>query len=367
MSMNKSIFIITMGPMGSGKGYILNSLLDIVRTYNPTITTMDVFKYSRIDDYIEMDEEFIEKSLDIVIDRILKDDKLTRDIQRLDDIKDCYDEIVDYQNKVDGFTIIPKIDEIAQELESIYNSYRLKYDIINYRNLIQMIRNRDNIVFETTGTNRFDWLFTSTPLSNLEVLGDYTIIVVYPYVKDDMIIARALNRFTTRVSDLINICNVTKNTTKENEEYINYVIAASNGNKIGHKKIEVPRLPVLFDGITPLSKSISTIQNNISQYIVDCMSTVDTKVSLIILFDNNRNVPIISIDMNCGEPIKFTKYCSSLEDFKRNYNLHLSKSLLLALDNIQSKCDMEGGDKKSNYRKYLRYKNIYLNKKKQII
>lgn len=146
------------------------------------------------------------------------------------------------------------------------------------------LKNRENIVFETTGYNNFDWLFKYTFLSDPQVRNDYKIVIVYPYVEKNIILVRALFRFYTRIKDLILYANFNDNDLNINELTNNI----KNSNKINGKILRVPRLPILFDGPFSLNESVNVIQKTLADYIINCDN--------IIMYNNLEESPQLLFD-----------------------------------------------------------------------
>lgn len=359
----KSLFLITIGAAGSGKGYVMPSLMKFINEQYQNVRDTNKLKYARIDDYIEIDKTFVEESLNHVIKSILPDQELVNYVKSLNNMNVSMDEINNYLNTSQLTTNLAKLENLSSEFTKIYFSARKNYDAINDRNLNLWISKRKNIVFETTGQSNFDWIFSNTALNDPNVLKDYIVILIYPYVNKELILARALNRFISRVNDVINLGGFTSGTTNQEPKYNIYVNNITHGNLMNNKKVEAPRLPTLITGQYSLLNSIPVIQNNIADYINKCMQTQDSLVTTILLYDNMTQTPILSVNLNCQKSVKFTGECNNLNVFEKKYGQVLTAKLLSAINNINSVCNnnmniMQGGND-LYYNKYLKYKNKY--------
>jgi len=369
--MAKSLFLITIGAAGSGKGFIMQNLMNFIASQYSDVKDTTNLNYARIDDYIELDENFIKESLNIVIKGILPDQDLTNYVKTLKNMNNTSNEINNYLTTNQLSNNLSKLENLADSFSKIYFQTRKKYDKINDLNLNKWINARENIVFETTGQSKFDWIFEHTPLNDPDVLKDYIVIVVYPYVSKDIILSRALNRFIVRVNDAIDLGNIMETTTPENQNFIQYVNNIKHGNKINNIKPEAPRLPKLITGEYPLLNSIPAIQDNIADYIINCAQTQDNVITSIILYDNMTYTPIISVNLGCKKVIKFTEECTNTASFQKKYSTSLTPKLLNAINLINTLCNEQhnntnillGGNEDMYYRKYMKYKNKY-NKKR---
>lgn len=350
MSNNKSLFLITFGPAGSGKGYIMPNLLTHIANVHPNIKNIGELKYARIDDFVEVDRMYVENSLALVPTNILSDPSFTSYLQDLVDIKASETEInrnlsnIATQQFSGNFR---KLETLADKYYETYTTSRKTYDKTLDDNLIMWLKSRNNIVFETTGQSNFNWLFSFTPLKNEQVLNDYIIILVYPYVASETILARALNRFIVRVDDSIKLGKFTKDTTSHTPEFTRYVENVEYGNRIGNKKVEPPRLPKLLTGEYSLYKSITAIQNTIANYIGECLDTNTSKIDTIMLYDNTKTSPILTVGIKCREMTKLSEQCNDLTSLYEQYGKTFTAQLLEAIENVVRQCP---GQKGSSYK-----------------
>lgn len=356
--MTHSLFIITFGPAGSGKGYIMDALEKYLKNDNDIKMPLD-YKYARIDDFIEVDKEYVKNSIDETIN-IFSDEHLTNYIDNMGDINNCITEI-------DNFLTNNKMSQELELLENkslnyvkIYMDTRRKYNGTVDANINLWLSNREHIIFETTGQNNFDWLYEYTLLSNKDVKNDYKILLIYPYVETKIILARALNRFTTRVNMAKNVGKINSITDTQDENYIQYINNIVTKTKINNILPESPRLPTLVSGNYSIFYSINNIQNNIANYLNQCEN--DDKVNIILLYDNMQQEPILSVELKCKK-IHFANSCLLLPEFNKKYGNHLTTNLKDAIIYIINHCNQNDSNQNggnNNYRKYLKYKQKYL-------
>jgi len=356
----KSYFVITIGPAGSGKGYIIEKLVNYINTNMENERVIDIksFEYGRIDDYIEMDIDYIKASMTTTIEKILKNNDLYNYVQHINDIESCINEFNKNDNILQSYNnneLLKQLDNLSQDYANNYFNIRKKYNAINDANINVWLHDRRNIVFETTGSFNFDWMFTDENflLSNGEVRKDYNIIVVYPYVDTYIILGRALGRFVKRVNDMLNN-GIDMNTIDNDEIFVNY----ANKIKMGNTKIkfEAPRLPALVKGNYSILSSINAIQKNIAEYINKCNNNVNNNINRLLIYDNQTSDPILSMNLQCINVNLFSN-CNILENFNKKYKHKLSIELVNAINNIylQHCNNLHGGF----YEKYLKYKKKY--------
>lgn len=308
--MKKSLFVIVIGPSGSGKGYLMNTIIELLLSHNSNILhDAHNYKHVRIDDYVEKDKNYNDESLKIIQEQVLQNKELLEYLKELNTngITIINEYLVDKPSKN-----LIELDKVALELSNLYFKIREKYDSICDIDLNTLLSERQNIVFETTGQTKFDWLFENTLLSNNNVLNDYMIIMIYPYVTKEVVLIRAIQRFLVGLNSIIN------------ENSINASL----------------RLPVLVTGDKCLLKTIETIQNNIAEYINLCSSRgIDNKINTILLYDNMLKTPILSINLKCNDTLCFSNNnCQELYKFWKDYHNVLSKNLVNSVLNLSKFC-----------------------------
>lgn len=195
------------------------------------------------------------------------------------------------------------------------------------------LKKRENIIFETTGSNKYDWLFEKINKYFLsQIRKDYIIIVIYPYVYNNIILSCALKRFIKRVV-LMKENGLNINSTNK---YIDKYSKKIFSNEL----FLPPRLPILSYHKFSLKNSINSIQNNISYYLNKCKDT--TLLSDLIIIYDNTNTPNIILEFFCKKTID-KNYCSEFIKFiskvyKKKINNNLIKSIIdIALKNCSEK------------------------------
>lgn len=216
------------------------------------------YKHVRIDDYVENDSNYVDASMKIINERILQNADLSKYFNDLKDIDACTLEITKCLNCNQCENLI-NLDKVAIELSSLYFNVRKQYDAVCDNDLNNMLLKRQNIIFETTGINKFDWLFENTQLCDSSVLNDYVVIMIYPYVSKEIILTRTLHRFLS-------------------------------GSL---------RLPPLITGEKCLINSIEVIQDNVARYVDLCNNGGNSKVNVIMLYDNMLKMPMLTMDLCC--------------------------------------------------------------------
>lgn len=337
----KSLFLIIAGPTGSGKGYVQ----EYTQSYLAgTYDSSKKLNYALIDDYIETDPVYVYTSLNITKDIIDNNNELVMYISKLADIDNCMSEIkknigIDCQSN-NNFR---KLESTSTLYSSNYFNARRKYDKILNADIKIWLENRENIIFETTGAFNFDWLFTDEFISK-DIRDDYKICLIYPYVNDEIILSRALHRYALYFNDYI------KNI--DNDTYANNII---NGDNINGRIYKAPRYVRLTCDNYSLVNIIEKIQYNIAYYIDKCYVGGYHDLDMVIVYNNKKNVPIISLHTKCinGTNIK----CASLSEI---LDLNMGKKLKTVLTNIKLECSQEKQDDLFYYNKYLKYKQKYL-------
>jgi len=308
--MSKSLFIIVIGPPGSGKGYLMNTLVKILLLHNKHVLRDDHnYKHARIDDYVEKDADYNIESLKIIKEKVLQNEELLKYLEELNK-NDCSS--INYSELNNSFV---ELDKVAVELSNLYFKIREKYNNVCDNDLNVWLSERQNIVFETTGQYKFDWLFENTELSDVNVLNDYTVVMIYPFVTKDIVLTRVIKRFLTGLNNVVN-----------NSELNNSSL----------------RLPILVTGDHCLLKMIETIQNNIAEYISLCSSHCSrNKINTILFYDNMLKTPILSINLECSDSICFSDNCRGLYKFWNNYHNVLSKNLVDSVINLSKFCSIK--------------------------
>jgi hypothetical protein len=291
-------FIITFGPAGSGKGHIIeNEIEDVlnclyqqeINLSNPKQTYMAL-----VDNLIENDETYRRESYKIFINSYYykkgqkprtKTGKITKNFQNL-----------------------------SENLSKLYFNIRKKYDKINDNAITKALKNKKNIILETTGQNQLDWiwswLFKDYKLNEIPI-----ITIVYPWKTRKGIIDGIITRFETQVNEI--------------EKYIE---KNSKENFFQNKKIKPIRLP----NLAQLRDNIPIIEQNFAKIIGQNMS----KIENILIYDNNYELNKNSIFLFgpklTGQRIRTKPECKlvnsqqKLSEFFTNYpSMHKDLSLMI--------------------------------------
>jgi len=350
--MKKSLFIITFGPAGSGKGYIEEYYKNEIYNKYKNILRHDNFNpyYALIDDYIEKDYDYNYKSIEYCRNNIEKirqtfmSDNNNNNINLAENIiKGNHSEKIDLAN------------EIGDDLGKIYFDVKKKYNATNDNMININLAKRNDIVYETTGNNKFDWIFEETHLKYDYVRNSYIIIIVYPFVRISKILERACSRFIKRV-DKIDYNNISDNDSLSSFVQQNFLL----------EDFLPPRLPKL-SGDNSLYGSIKNIQDNISDYMIKC-ATGTSNVNEIMLYDNN-NQPVLSIYNKCDSGEYVINKCANIKSFLENNKGNIYPNLQNTINKIcvENKIyseNMNGGNR-MYYNKYMKYKSKYISLKRK--
>jgi shikimate kinase len=142
----KKYLIILIGSSGSGKNFIINHIIDLLK--------IKEYSFISVDQYIENDSNFKKES------------------------------------------ILSKPN--TQEYDNLYFKYRKLYDDICDQSIIQNLSNHQNIIFETTGVNCFDWIFDFNEFKLNK--NNYSVFLIFPFSDLDTVIKRIENRFLNKES-----------------------------------------------------------------------------------------------------------------------------------------------------------------------
>lgn len=341
----KSVFMITIGPAGSGKSNIIGELKDYINKHYNDINP-GIYESGSIDDYVEHDRTYIREIINLIVTDIFLDDKMNgkmdgkingkmKDYIITNSQKQNSDiEIENYINNQESG--IDLLNDITQKMTNLYMIVRRKYDNENNTNLKKWINERKNIIFETTGQTNLDWLFEGEFFTK-DTIDDYLIIMAYPYVEKKEILSRALNRFAERVKFFYD--NYYHNRVFDIEEYIRDVMS---NKMVNNKRVEPPRLPFIFYGNNPLTEAVDAIQRNIIGILKKCIKVYDTKtlknntkirVDKFLAYDVNHRDVKLMIDIDCNNATIDKSYCqdpSKIYD-KKNGD-HFIQNLLLGID-----------------------------------
>jgi hypothetical protein len=337
--MSKSLFIVAVGPAGSGKGYILEkALVDIKK--NIVYNEKKNFNYGLVDNYVEIDLEFIKKGFAIIDNDESVDKKY---LKSLVNMQECNEEINKFTTNTQDSQLLT-LENLGKQYSNLYFDHRSNgNDVLNF-NIKMWLQNRENIVLETTGQNNFEWIFKYSFLSDPLVRNDYIIVVVYPYVNENIILARALNRFAIRTTDYLEYSALNMD---------HYITAVQHRNLVDGKICNAIRFPVLINGDNSLKNTIPQIHNTLAYYINKCSSTDNNveSVDYVLIYDNNSK-PDLIINMRCtNENIALSASVQSrIQIFSDNYKNYLNQTLKDAISNLQKSDEIiQGGSYKKKY------------------
>jgi hypothetical protein len=301
----KPVFIIMMGPPGSGKSFLIEP---VIRYLNNELKTniVDIIE-AKIDDLVQGDERFIRETSELIRKRW--------SIENIREIQSDPTKITEAIISNNQTPITTQLEQTSKLLSEIYFNVREYYNDKNDENIRKHLDQKDNIIFETTGSNKFDWLYQKFLVG--EIRSNYNVILVYPYVSRADVIKHALNRFTIQA---------------------NKVLTGPN------TWVRLPELRSLY-------MSIDDIQQNFIQLLKRCRSDKNL-LDYVILYDNRPRYPeepkIVLVNlckqeniMECSDIINFIK---TIEGDKLSY------------DKLKSIECMKGG----YYYDYRRYKSKYL-------
>jgi energy-coupling factor transporter ATP-binding protein EcfA2 len=295
----KPIFLIVLGPTGSGKTKLVSHVIDYLNEKYRDTKDIITFKKILIDDIIE-NNKIYKCIVNLIIRKLIEKDEL--DLNTILEINEHIKNIKQDKNlryymdnynlniDMDLFTInqdkiIKILNHPSQILIDLFNSaYFLirKYDFcrddesksiicdeLNDKNLKESLSNSDNIIFETQGIYSIDWLFNIFFTSELQ--DKYNIIYAYSDVKYDKLKQRNKNR--------------------AGEQYLSY---------IKNMNLETTlRLPELKDNI--FCDNTNIIKNNLIKLLEDTKNN-----RRILIFDNNEDM-VIKFD-NINEITKQYNY-----------------------------------------------------------
>ena len=190
--MSKPYIIITLGPPGSGKSTLINETISYLNFDSDYVKIL-------VDDLVENNKLFKEKISSIISD-ILKKCKKKR-VHCLDEeCKECNTSSYYEEHS----------DELLKKFSDAYLSVRkapncvddsnLNCDEYNDEKLTKAIKEKKNIIFETTGLNP-NWLL-SEPFINEN--SDYTVIFAYSLVNFDKLIERNKQRALKSIKEFQN-------------------------------------------------------------------------------------------------------------------------------------------------------------------
>lgn len=274
-------FIICIGPPGSGKGYVEENLISF---FGSDLASR--LKSARIDDYVEKDLDYVKQSYSLI-----------KQLEKNTTINELVEEIS--KNGINNNLAQSLYNILSQTncFELLYTKIRNKYNETLDKDINIWLNQRENIIFETTGVNSFDWLFKYTLLSSPDVRKDYTVYLVYPYASIDNIIKRIINRF---IDSLINKSS--------------------------------PRLPSLDNVL----ESVPIIQNNISSYLSRCASAQQQNVDKFLLLDNTSSEVIINFNLDCYKSEKSIVDCKAFTSFFYKNSNKITSKLKSEIEHIIS-------------------------------
>lgn len=311
MNSNNSAFIIMMGPPGSGKGFLMEY---IIRYLNKELNiNIDDAKKTIIDDLIEQDDDFIIKTSEFI--------KKYWSIDEINNLKsnilDTIDSIV--HNKPNE--LLNKLEKTSDELSKIYFETRKKYDNQNDNNIKKHLSMKNNIIFETTGQNNFDWLYDK--FITKEIRRNYSITLVYPYVNRPDILIQAINRFIVQSNKILTGTDTW---------------------------VRLPNIKLLYN-------SIDIIQQNFVSLLKSCQHDKNL-LDYTLLYDNRSrypNEPKLVLVNICNH--HNTEKCDNISEFIKA--IEIDKS---SYDKLKSITCLKGGNGYHNvyYSDYAKYKSKYL-------
>jgi GTPase SAR1 family protein len=187
--------IVTLGPTGSGKTSMINSVISYL--------TLDT-NYNKflVDDLVENNHTYKEKVFSIT-ENIMRQCKSERKFCLDDKCENC---------DTSNYYLNPT-QELLQEFGKAYIDVRkgpncvkeseLNCDLFNDTQLREAIKNNKNIVFETTGINIPNWLLSSPPDDPIAqfINSKYKVIFAYSLVYFNELIQRNKNRLLKSLAD----------------------------------------------------------------------------------------------------------------------------------------------------------------------
>lgn len=334
----KSVFIITYGPAGSGKGFIEDTFIKKINHHlgdKINLVSSDQLHRMQIDTYVENDRNFAYPSINHVNSMFTISELCNINIDN------AINNIINGDEKKEI-----KLNQASNELTSLYFKIRDMYNNKNDDELKKALKDGKNIIYETTGVVPIDWLFTEPDFLTFEILQKYYVVIVYPFVDSKKIIFRAVKRFIKRSISIL-----------ENKDIIPYM-----ENKIRKLEMESVRLPILF-GENSLSNMMVKSYKNLEKYINICIEQ-KTNYNLLLFYDNdeereeNEEVPLFLFS-ECGDKTYNKSICDELERFMIKKSNMINFQLMLALQKYcktickkECKTSMDGGYKRKMYENY---------------
>lgn len=250
---------------------------------------------------------------------------MVRYVKKINSVVECNNEVV---NQLHSENFI-KLIECGNKLTELYRVIVQNYDTCNTNILFKWITDRQHIFFETTGRGNLDWLLLSEIFRDPLVRKDYHITIVFPYVQEDIITARSLYRFVSRVNTCIEY-GINSSTT----DFGPYIRDVAHKNKVINNEIIYPPRMILFNNII---SNINIIHDNLANLINTCsQSQGSNKFDSIIFYDNIKEVPRLLFDINCNNTLIKTEKCANIKYFMKKYKF--SQNLKNALKNITGLC-----------------------------
>eukprot|EP00957_Ditylum_brightwellii_P209800 15363312-Ditylum_brightwellii.AAC.1 len=198
-------FIVTYGPVGTGKGFIKEQYIQYLSKAHPEIElTEDNTFIAEIDNLIEENNEY-RKAAVIHLDKFFKQSfggGIKHDKDLLEKVRQY---LRSFAGNVDLTAKLEKlIIKLLDDLENTYFTTREPFNLIFDKALEQAIVDGENIIFETTGSSLSDpigwlWKFYSSPL--YQKMDKYVLTIVYPFVQDTTIEEQNVGRFMDRLAN----------------------------------------------------------------------------------------------------------------------------------------------------------------------
>jgi len=303
-----------MGPPGSGKGFLIEHVIRYLN--NELQSNIKDVKKTIIDDLVEEDDDFVRRSSEII--RNGHNGPTGPDRWSIGEIKQIQTDITDITESIisnNQTEITIHLEKTSELLSGIYFDVRKSYDEKNDENIRKHLKRRDNIIFETTGRNNFDWLYQTFLVD--EIRSNYNVIVVYPYVSRADVITQALNRFAIQAG----------------------------------RVLTGPDTWVRLPELRSLYLSIDDIQQNFIQLLKKCR-TDKNLIDYVIMYDNRPRYP--------EEPkivlVNLCKYNSVTECSEIMNFIKTIESDVPSYDKLKDLKCLKGG----YYDDYRRYKSKYL-------
>lgn len=347
----KSLFVIAIGPAGSGKGYVYKPMIEhLISQFGDNIN-VSKFYSTNIDEYVERNETYIRNTIDITNRELLNDPSVVNTIRNLNSIDEC-SQITNYMidnkdsicNGKSNNKFIDSLLNATKLYSENYMTVRKPFEIINDANLDLWIADKKNIYFETTGFGGIDWLFKYTNLSNQSIRNDYRIIMVYPFVPAKTIVARAMYRFISRV-------NLYLDSGLDIDQYVTGVITKQTFND---SVFESPRIPYLVCEDNSLYNSIPKIQLNIANYMKQCQINNNNNLDLFLLYDNVKATPILTVHLGCDVKLTHSIQCPTLKSIIEMYGNEIQHQLIDLFNQLSNSCTVTKGGYTASYMKHIK-------------